>query len=232
MTGPTGANSTVTGPTGEIGATGATSTVTGPTGATSTVTGPTGEIGATGATSTVTGPTGANSTVTGPTGEIGATGLTGEIGPTGATSTVTGPTGATSIVTGPTGLSGPTGATSTVTGPTGATGTLQPRVVELTDATSVTFNIDTTDLAYQLNTQAIGTLTINAPSGTPADGQKIIFRLKSTNVQTFSWNGVFAGSVDLPLPSTSSGGSLTDYVGFEYNAISIKWDILGKNFGF
>jgi len=67
---PTGAASTVTGPTGGIWP-------TWPTGAASTVTGPTGP---TGAASTVTWPTGADSTVTWPT------------WPTGAASTVTGPT--------------------------------------------------------------------------------------------------------------------------------------------
>lgn len=63
-TGPTGADSTVTGPTGP--------SVTGPTGPTgpdSTVTGPTGPAGAAGADSTVTGPTGPS--VTGPTGADG-----------------------------------------------------------------------------------------------------------------------------------------------------------------
>jgi len=137
VTGPTGAASTVTGPTGQTGPTGAASTVTGPTGAASTVTGPTGQTGPTGAASTVTGPTGqtgatgADSTVTGPTGQTGPTGAASTVtgptgprvtGPTGAASTVTGPTGAASTVTGPTGQTGPTGAASTVTGPTGPTG--------------------------------------------------------------------------------------------------------------
>lgn len=71
--GPTGAASTVTGPTGSVG----------PTGAASTVTGPTGSVGPTGS-------TGEASTVTGPTGSVGPTGSTG---PQGAASTVTGPTG-------------------------------------------------------------------------------------------------------------------------------------------
>jgi hypothetical protein len=60
LTGPAGADSTITGPTGATGPagpsgpTGAGSTVTGPVGAT----GPTGPLGPTGAASTVTGPTG------------------------------------------------------------------------------------------------------------------------------------------------------------------------------
>jgi hypothetical protein len=90
-TGPTGAASTVPGPTGPAGPTGAASTVpgptgpAGPTGAASTVAGPTGPAGPTGAASTVAGPT-------------------GPAGPTGAASTIAGPTG-------PQGLTGPTGPT-------------------------------------------------------------------------------------------------------------------------
>ena len=131
---------------------------------------------------------------------------------------------------GPTGPTGPTGST----GPTGATGLSGaiPRTVTITDATSVTINADTTELAIQTNTQAVGTLTINAPTGTLQNGQKIIFRLQSTNVQTFSWNAIFAGSTDLSLPTVSSGTGKYDYVGFIYNTTAIKWQLLAKNFGF
>lgn len=110
--------------------------------------------------------------------------------------------------------------------------TITPRVVSIADATSVTINADTTDIATQANTQAVGTLTINAPTGTPVNGQKIIFRLQSTNVQTFSWNAIFAGSTDLSLPTASTGTSKYDYMGFIYNSTATKWQILAKNFGF
>ena len=106
------------------------------------------------------------------------------------------------------------------------------RVVTITDGTSVTINGDTTDIAVQTNTQAAGTLTINAVTGTLYNGQKIIFRLKSTNVQTFSWNAVFAGSTDLSLPTSSTGSSKYDYIGFIYNTDASKWQIVAKNFGF
>jgi hypothetical protein len=104
--------------------------------------------------------------------------------------------------------------------------------VTLADATSVTFDADTTDMAIQANTQALGTLTINAPVGTSTNGQRLIFRLSSTNVQTFSWNAVFQGSSDLALPVASSGGGLYDYMGFMYNSTSSKWQIIAKVFGF
>ena len=111
-------------------------------------------------------------------------------------------------------------------------GVNKPRIVTIADANSVTMNADTTDIASQTNTQAVGTLTINAITGTLFDGQKIIFRLQSTNIQTFSWNNIFSGSIDLSLPSTSSGSNKYDYMGFIYNSTATKWQLLAKNFGF
>lgn len=122
--GPTGAASTITGPTGPQ--------VTGPTGATGGI-----AFSATGPTA----PTGASLTLAGAvwlddsTGryyvryatnwvEIGVQGERGPTGNTGPVSTVTGPTGSTgpaSTVTGPTGSTGPS-----VTGPTGAQGVTGP----------------------------------------------------------------------------------------------------------
>ena len=88
--GPTGAASTVTGPTGI--------SITGPKGSDSTVTGPTGKG--------MTGPTGAQ-------GIPGTSSLTGATGPTGKS--VTGPTGQQgSSVTGPTGSIGPTASVSDI----------------------------------------------------------------------------------------------------------------------
>jgi len=105
------------------------------------------------------------------------------------------------------------------------------RVVVIANSTTVTINADTTDVATQANTQATGTLTIAAPTGTPTNGQKIIFRLQSTNVQTFSWNAIFTGSTDLALPTASTGTNKYDYVGFMYNSTAAKWQLLAKNFG-
>lgn len=106
------------------------------------------------------------------------------------------------------------------------------RVVSIADGTSITVNSDTTDLAVQTNTQTAGTLTINAPTGTPIDGQQIMLRIKSTNIQTFSWNAIFSGSTDSPLPIATSGSSKHDYLGFTYNTALAKWQLIAKNFGF
>lgn len=100
------------------------------------------------------------------------------------------------------------------------------RVVSLSDATSFTLSLDTADMNTQANTQATGTLTANAPSGTPTDGQKIVFRIKSTNVQTYAWNAIFRGGTYLALPITSTGSSKTDYLGFIYNSADTKYDFV------
>ena len=118
-------------------------------------------------------------------------------------------------------------------GTTWASGSVSnlPRVVVIADATSITMNADTTDMATQANTQAVGTLTVNAPTGTPSNGQKLMLRLRSTNVQTFSWNAIFQGGTSA-LPTTSSGSTKYDYYGFIYNSTATKWQIVGTATGF
>ena len=107
-----------------------------------------------------------------------------------------------------------------------------PRVVPLSDGTSITPTGDTADENIHVNTQATGTLTVDAPSGTPTDGQSLILRIKSTNVQTFSWGSIYRGSTDFVLPVASTGALKTDYMVFYYNIADSKWDLLVKTFGF
>ena len=108
----------------------------------------------------------------------------------------------------------------------------QPRVVTAPDGSSITINADTSDLVTQTNTQSAGTLTFNAPTGTPANGQRVIIRLQTTNVQTLSFNAIFTASTDLFMPTQSSGGSKYDYLGFIYNSTANKWQLITKVFGF
>jgi len=107
-----------------------------------------------------------------------------------------------------------------------------PRVVTVADATSITPNADIMDICNQINTQSTGTLTVNAPTGSPSDGQWLIIRIKSTNAQTFSFNSIYRGSSDLGLATTTTASSKTDYLGFRYNSAATKWDYLAKTFGF
>jgi hypothetical protein len=105
------------------------------------------------------------------------------------------------------------------------------RVVTASDATSITPNSDNADITYQLNTQGTGTLTINADAGTPTNGQSWVLKIKSTNVQTFSFNGIFVGGT-LTLPTTTTGSGKIDYYSFLYDSVTPKWDFTGSAIGF
>ena len=110
--------------------------------------------------------------------------------------------------------------------------TRSTRVVPVENAATITINADTTDLASQdTNTQS-GTLTINAPTGTPYNGQKIMLRIRCANSMILSFNAIFAFSADLPAPGSTSSGSKYDYLGFVYNSTTTKWQVVAKVFGF
>lgn len=131
---------------------------------------------------------------------------------------------------------GGSGAVDSVNGQTGVVvityGDISMRVVSMADATSFTPTSATADINTQTNTQVAGTLTANAPSGTPTDGQRLILRIKSTNVQTFSWNAIYRGSNTVVLPVATTGSSKTDYFGFVYNSADSKWDCLSASYGY
>jgi len=106
------------------------------------------------------------------------------------------------------------------------------RVKTAANGTSITPEADSYDVVKQTNTEAAGTLTIKKPTGTPTDGQELILRVKSTNVQTLSFEGIYRGSLDTALPTATTGGSLTDYMKFAYNSTDEKWDLIAISFGY
>lgn len=107
---------------------------------------------------------------------------------------------------------------------------ITPRVVTMADAASVTPTSDTADINIFSSSQVAGTLTVNAPSGTPTDGQKLILRLKSTNAQTYSFNATYAFSTSVTAPTTLAAGK-TDYIGLLWDATNIKWDVASVDQG-
>lgn len=238
-TGPTGATGPA-GATGSVGATGAGATGAqgatgsqGPQGATGPV-GATGTQGATGAASTVAGATGATGAqgVAGTNGSDGAAGATGATGPTGAAGSngsngavgatgATGPQGTTGA-TGPTGSTGGAGATG-ATGPAGATGATAyiPRVG--TTASSATPSIDV-GLYDQYNITALAAaITSVTITGSPADGQRLIVRIKDNGtLRAVAWGGSFQASGVVPLLSTTVV-SKTHMCGFIYDSVVTKW---------
>lgn len=122
-------------------------------------------------------------------------------------------------------------ATNIISINTVASGIIPVRTVVIPDGTSITFNVSTTDIAQHTNTQATGILTVNAPTGTPYNFQRVILYISSVNTQTYNWNSIFAGSTDLPLPSATIAGK-AEYLSFVYNNLTSKWNLIAKLSGF
>jgi hypothetical protein len=113
----------------------------------------------------------------------------------------------------------------------GFSGRVVKRITTASDATSITPNSDNEDITYQLNTQGAGTLTINHDAGSPVNGQSWVFKIKSTNVQTFAWNASYVGGV-IPLPTATTGGGKIDYDAFIYDSSAPGWDYTGNASGY
>lgn len=65
-----------------------------------------------------------------------------------------------------------------------------------------------------------------APSGTPANGNQIVIRVKdNATSRALTWDGIYRASSDLALPSTTII-SKTLYIGFVYNSTDSKWDLV------
>ncbi len=113
----------------------------------------------------------------------------------------------------------------TRTGDIGSNGSILRRVTSITSSATPTPNATTDDL-YAITALATAP-TFGAPTGTPLDGQGLLFRIKDNGTaRALAWTAIYRKSDDLPLP-TSTVISKTLYVGFIYNLADSKWDIAG-----
>jgi hypothetical protein len=100
---------------------------------------------------------------------------------------------------------------------------IDPRVSSTTSASSITPDIASYD-QYCLTAQA-ATLTINAPTGTPVDGDKLIIRILDNGTsRTLSWNATYT-VIGTTLPTATTVNKMT-YVGCIYNAANTRWDVV------
>ena len=100
---------------------------------------------------------------------------------------------------------------------------VNPRVISTTSASSLTPDISSAD--QYCYTALAANLTINAPAGTPVDGNKLLFRIKDNGTsRTLTWNSAFR-VIGVTLP-TATTVSKTHYVGCVYNAADTKWDVI------
>ena len=100
---------------------------------------------------------------------------------------------------------------------------IDPRVVSATTATTLTPDVSAAD-QYAYTALASG-LTINAPTGTPVDGDKLIFRiLDNGTTRALTWNATYT-VIGTTLPTATTANKMT-YVGCIYNAANTRWDVV------
>lgn len=110
---------------------------------------------------------------------------------------------------------------------------IDPRVDSNASASSVTPSIATRDMyAY---TALAANLTIAVPTGTPADGDRLMFRvLDNGTTRTITFTGGTGGFKPVGVTLTASGSdwtyattaNKTVYFGAVYNASSSRWEII------
>jgi len=97
------------------------------------------------------------------------------------------------------------------------------RVSTTTSTATLTPSIASYD-QYNLTALATG-LTVNAPTGSPTDGDRLVFRiLDNGSSQTLTWNAAYR-AIGFSLPSATTASKLM-YVGTIYNANASKWDVV------
>jgi hypothetical protein len=139
-------------------------------------------------------------------------------------------TGTASTVTAPSGTIVGTSDTQTLTSKT-----ITPRESALTDAATVTMDASLGDI-YTLGSVS-QTTTFANPTNATIEGQRLILRIKSSSAQTLNWGSQFRSGTDVTLPTSTTGSSKYDYLGFVYNAngggVAVpKWDIVAKAMGY
>jgi hypothetical protein len=87
-------------------------------------------------------------------------------------------------------------------------------------------NITPTTSVVQYNVTALAVASnVDAPTGTPADGQKLTIRILDNGTgQTLTWNAIYQ-VIGTTLPTTTVANKYT-YVGCIYNAQDTTWDVV------
>lgn len=100
---------------------------------------------------------------------------------------------------------------------------IDPRVFSTSTAASITPDLASYD-QYCLTAQDVA-LTINAPTGTPVNGDKLIFRiLDNGSAQTLTWDATYT-VIGVTLPTSTTASKML-YVGCIYNAANTRWDVV------
>lgn len=97
----------------------------------------------------------------------------------------------------------------------------------ITSAAQPAINVDTTGVAvFNTLQHAVTDMSANL-TGTPADGQPLLFRIKSdSSARSIAWGTSFAPR-GIALPTTTVANKYL-YVGFRYNAVESVWDCIAS----
>lgn len=103
---------------------------------------------------------------------------------------------------------------------------VDPRTASISSSASITINSDTTDI-FTITALEEST-TINAPTGTPVNGQKLTIRIKDNGtLRALTWtttSGAFR-QIGTFLP-TATIANKTVYIGCIYNSTDSYWDVI------
>ena len=100
---------------------------------------------------------------------------------------------------------------------------IDPISTSTSSTATLTVDADSTDFAV-ITAQAEG-LTIEAPTGTPVQGQKLIIRIKDDgSARSISFNAIFT-AIGVTLPTTTTVSKKL-YIGCIYNDSDTKWDVI------
>jgi hypothetical protein len=103
---------------------------------------------------------------------------------------------------------------------------INPRSSSSASPATITPDIQAND-QYSVTALA-NALTINAPTGTPVDGNKLLFRiLDNGTARALTWDATYT-AIGTTLPTTTTVNKTT-YVGCVYNANNTRWDVVDVN---
>jgi hypothetical protein len=100
---------------------------------------------------------------------------------------------------------------------------INPRVSSVASTATLTVDILTTDTAI-ITAQATA-LNIAAPTGSPAQGRKLVIRIKDNGTaRAITYNAIFR-ALGVTLPTTTVINK-TLYLGCIYNSTDARWDVV------
>jgi len=96
-----------------------------------------------------------------------------------------------------------------------------PRITTLTSSSNLTAcNVNNTDIGIITLTE---NTTFSNPTGTPFDGQLLLYRIKSASVYTIAFGTDFQVASSLAFPTATTGSNKIDEIAARWSTTQTKW---------